>query len=193
MSEYINNSSVVKSSHKQVQYFNNSLNNNIMNFKNKQIIEANDIIQMLVIETEEHIKFINEYDSKNIVFQFPTATLSRTFSYFGIIHSYWIDKISKMDWATNDLLYELAAMVNKDYPTNKIHWYFQFYKIGSEEYNEIKCQKKQFRLQGEFTVSHAMKILLPFRSQKYNLKVLDFIGDKFEYYGLIPNDPKGSE
>lgn len=143
-----------------------------------------------IIETEDYINFTNAIDRTDIIFQILKEEIAETLVLEDKIYSKWINQLVKMDWATTEIFYLLAVIIQRAYPDTNIKWVWQFFEIESEEYNHREYHKNNTYPENEFTFesfSFALKYLIPDVNKKYIDKISGILAEKFESYNLNPN------
>ncbi|MBY8963156.1 hypothetical protein KJK34_10370 [Flavobacterium sp. D11R37] len=89
---------------------------------------------MIDIRVEEDIvNFYKDGRSKPIYF-IERAKLYLTREDKGILVSEWIEHLILKSWIEAEALYELARLIQKEFPDNKINWYETFFPVEKWQY-----------------------------------------------------------
>lgn len=90
---------------------------------------------MITIKVNKHsIDFFKD-DKESTIYQIPRTDLGKTLN--GSNFSLWINQLLSKNWAGKATLYELAKIIQKEVPENKIDWKETFHII-EEKFRETE-------------------------------------------------------
>ena len=142
-------------------------------------------MEIQVIETKNYIKFINLLgdDDDDFIYRISKDALDDTLLKYDIIHSYWVYHLSEFDWINIDLLYKLAFIIQREYPTSKIDWNFQFYLIECNNYN---CLNYSYHMNSKVKINYSELSAIfdstrPNRKGNFTSKTTNIVEDRFDH------------
>lgn len=157
--------------------------NNTELMRNKRELKRNHKVKL--VETENYINLI-KYDTDN-VFNIPKDTLGDTMLFKGVVCSKWITHLYRMMWCSVTSLYQLAVVIERDYPNEDINWIMQFYDMELvdfkyNKYGKVVYSKNMYPNLACFVNSPYS--LIPKTKREDVDEIIDIVSLKFEIYGM---------
>ena len=98
---------------------------------------------MIQINFEENIVNFYKDDRESPIYQIRKDELPLTISENGHKNSEWISHLMTKTWMEENTLYELAVLIQNEFPENEINWQETFFPVEKRQYlNHVKATKQ---------------------------------------------------
>lgn len=146
---------------------------------------------MIKIKIKEHVidLYKNDYDSP--IYSIRKDELFHTRKEDGHIISDWIDHLMSKTWMEYNTLYELAVLIQKEFPENKIDWSVTFFPLEKGQYlDHIKKTRNIISnnnpsKKGVDDLFEDLEIGIEEQNDDVNNKVAEIVDKNLLKYGLI--------
>jgi len=145
-----------------------------------------------MIEIKIEGKIVNLYkdDRESPIYQIRKAELPLTITENGYLCSEWISHLMTKTWIEESALYELARIIQNEFPENNINWEETFFPVEKRLYlNHVKMTKKITDEKKNSEVNfdslmESIEIGLEEQNDEVNSEISKIVNKNLSNYGL---------